>query len=577
MKKLKRNTETAQASTKGNDNEVITLTPGYIPHSKLLLLPQFEDAINEYLSACKEVYSEVQQCNIKSRCINFMKFLQNMGLSEVHDLEYENIRAYHVAFPHRERINRMLYESSVKLFLSHLADLGICSHGLGWFLHYLQSDRVMMANAVADIPSEIPNSTERNHLLLSAEEYRSLSGNLLSALKEERLNGSGITVYENAFKLHFIFLDINGLVYSLTRAIAWAEAAKGMGIFASSWPTVRRAMLLFDDYARTGVLVTSKSYLSKPSGFELLPEWCKIPITEFVRQREKTKMSPSTIKMDLISCTRFCAFLSKEGIDSFKNITATSVKDFNIQDMHKTAEGKGAYNSRIRKFLKFLAREGYVTNTSLHQALGGPAASSERIVITLNETEKQKLKAFNASAGSELEQRDKACILLGTEMGIRGSDIVNLRFSDINWKDRSIRFRQRKTGAEVWLAMPISVGNSIYHYLKDFRPREAKCDHIFVTTKAPYKNLAPISCSQALSRALPDRKVEGSGFHVTRKTFATERLRNNVDPDQIANAIGHATLNSMAPYLSLDDERMGLCPLSIEDLGIQVEGGFGND
>ena len=64
---------------------------------------------------------------------------------------------------------------------------------------------------------------------------------------------------------------------------------------------------------------------------------------------------------------------------------------------------------------------------------------------------------------------------------------------------------------------------------------------------------------------------------MTRKTFATERLRNNVDPDQIADAIGHATRNTITPYLSLDDERMGLCPLSIEGLGLQMKGGFGDD
>lgn len=407
------------------------------------------------------------------------------------------------------------------------------------------------------------------------EEYRNLSDALLSTLKEEHLSRNIITVYDNTFKLHFIFLDMNSLEYSSVRAIAWTEAAKW--VFKSSWPTMRRAMRLFDDYARTGVLVLGKSYISNLSGFDLLPKWCKTPITEFVGQREKAKMSQSTIHMDITSCVRFCEFLSKEGLVSFKDLTADAVKAFNVQDKHQTAQGKGAYNSRIRRFLKFLAREGHVTNVSLYQALGGPAASSEHIVITLNEAEKEALKEFNASAKSGLEIRDKACILLGTEMGIRGCDIVNLKFSDINWKDRSICFQQEKTRSEVRLAMPVSVGNAIYHYLKDGRPKEAKCNHIFVTAKPPYRKLAPFSCSQALCRALPGRKVDGSGFHVTRKTFATERLKNNVDPDQIANAMGHVNRDSLAPYLSLDDERMGLCPLSIEDLGIRMKGGFGDD
>jgi len=551
-----------------------TVSAEHMPHRKFILRTQFKDAVSEYLSTCKEVYSQTQQVSIKARCISFVRFLQNRGLAEASEIRYEDILAYHTDVPHKERNDRILYESSIKLFLSHLADKGVCSHGLGWFLHYLQSGRIVAADAVAEIPI-YPNSIERNPLLLSAEEYRSRFENLLTTLKADHLSGNMIAVYENAFKLHFIFLDMNNIDYSTARAIAWADAAKD--IFKSSWPTTRRAMRLFDDYARSGALVPGKAYTSNPNVFDLLPEWCKIPITEFVNQREKAKMSPSTIHMDVTSCARFCTFLSGEGIVSFKDLTAAAVKDFNIRDCHHTTEGKGAYNSRIRRFLKFLAREGYVANTSLYRALGCSAASSEHIVITLNETEKENLKAFNASAESELEQRDKACILLGTEMGIRGCDIVNLKFGDINWKDRSIRFQQQKTATEVWLAMPASVGNAIYRYLKDCRPRESKCDYIFVTTKAPYRKLSALSCGQAIRRALPDRKVEGSGFHVTRKTFATERLRNNVDPDQIANAMGHVTRESITPYLSLDDERMRLCPLSIEDLGLQIEGGFGDD
>ena len=428
---------------------------------------------------------------------------------------------------------------------------------------------------MTDTACMIPDPEGKKTLILSAEEYRNLSEDLLSVLKEEHLSRNIITVYENTFKLHFIFLDMNSLEFNSAGAIAWIEAAKG--VFKSSWPTMRRAMRLFDDYARTGVLVPGKSYTSNPSRFDLLPKWCKTPITEFLEQREKARMSPSAISMDIISCVRFCEFLSKEGLVSFKDLTAVAVKAFNIQDKHQSAKGKGAYNSRIRRFLKFLAREGYVTNASLYQALGGPTASSEHIVITLNEAEKEALKVFNASAKSRLELRDKACILLVTEMGIRGCDIVNLKFSDIGWKDRSIHFRQEKTGTEVCLAMPVSVGNAVYHYIKDGRPKEAKCDHIFVTTKPPYRKLTQLSCRYALCRALPDRKVAGSGFHVTRKTFATERLRNNVDPDQIANAMGHVTRDSLTPYLSLDDERMGLCPLSLEDLGIRMKGGFSDD
>ena len=574
MKKSKQSIEPDITCMKDAEYGADTVLPMHKAQRSTALLPQFENDINDYLRACNRIYSEIHQRTIKSRCAGFLRFLQNRGVTETSDISYEDIHTFHVDNPDKARINRMLYESSIKPFLSHLADRGICSPGLCWYLHYLQDGRIVTADAVAENQCKIPKLADKNPLPLTAAEYRSLSEDLLSVLKDDHLSAPVIAVSENTLKLHFIYLEMNSLVYSYEQAISWVYAVKEA--FKSSWPTAYRAVRLFDDYARTGILVHGKSYESKPKSFDLLPEWCKAPITEFLDQRIKAKMALSTTKMDLTTCVRFCAFLAEEGLNSFKDITPAIVKDFNIKDTHKTAAGKGAYNSRIRRFLKFLARKGYAANTALYQSLGGPAASSERIVITLNETEKGELKAFNASAESALEKRDKACVLLGTEMGIRGCDIVNLKFRDINWKDWSIRFQQEKTEAEVWLAMPVSVGNAIYQYLKESRPREVKCDNIFVTIKAPYRKLSPVTCGQTLRRALPDRKVEGSGFHVTRKTFATERLRNNVNPDQIANAIGHATLNSIAPYLSLDDGKMGLCPLSVEDFGLQMNGGFSN-
>lgn len=150
MEQFKQNKETVLSCI--DVYEVGTVLPKHMPHRKTKLLPQFEDEINEYLNACKETYSKIQQCNIKTRCTGFMRFLQNRGLTEVSALGYEDILAYHEDFPHKERVNRILYESSIKLFLSNLAVKERCSHGLGWFLHYLKSNRIMATDTVKDIP-----------------------------------------------------------------------------------------------------------------------------------------------------------------------------------------------------------------------------------------------------------------------------------------------------------------------------------------------------------------------------------------------------------------------------------------
>lgn len=62
---------------------------------------------------------------------------------------------------------------------------------------------------------------------------------------------------------------------------------------------------------------------------------------------------------------------------------------------------------------------------------------------------------------------------------------------------------------------------------------------------------------------LPDRKsVKHKGFHVTRRTFATNMLRSQSGIDAVMNALGHTDNTTVMKYLSFDSEGMGKCPLS---------------
>ena len=85
-------------------------------------------------------------------------------------------------------------------------------------------------------------------------------------------------------------------------------------------------------------------------------------------------------------------------------------------------------------------REGLLSSPSLHLALGYSAAPVETIVVTLTADEVETIRGFIRHAVRDLEIRDSAVILLGTEMGMRGSDIVALKMQDIDWKNRAIRF-----------------------------------------------------------------------------------------------------------------------------------------
>ena len=75
-----------------------------------------------------------------------------------------------------------------------------------------------------------------------------------------------------------------------------------------------------------------------------------------------------------------------------------------------------------------------------------------------------------------------------------------------------------------------------------------------------------------MKKAFPER--DSGGFHITRKTYATDRFRNGRGYSEVADLLGHTTPDTVHKYISLDEERMRLCPIPLSEAGIPLEGGF---
>ncbi len=73
---------------------------------------------------------------------------------------------------------------------------------------------------------------------------------------------------------------------------------------------------------------------------------------------------------------------------------------------------------------------------------------------------------------------------------------------------------------------------------------------------------------------MPERDAPGAGFHTTRRTFATQKLRQKVAPANIAELLGHRNEDSLDYYLSYDEENMRKCPLSPKERGIGLKEGI---
>ena len=61
---------------------------------------------------------------------------------------------------------------------------------------------------------------------------------------------------------------------------------------------------------------------------------------------------------------------------------------------------------------------------------------------------------------------------------------------------------------------------------------------------------------------------------MTRRTFATNLLKNHAGIDDVMDALGHRDPTSVMKYLLLDAERSRKCGLSLSGTGLMLERGL---
>ncbi len=544
-------------------------------YGKLKLEKPFEDAITIFMKLIEPSFSASKLENTYRRISLFFKYVQSKGVYRIEEISYELITAYHNELSYLKTNSRENEESVVHQMLHFLSDKGRISKGRYLHLYLLEIGHPMMLSSFSPDDYKRLEHLRNKSSILSSECFLQKGTELVNQYHSAGYVDALCKTAERTILYLYLFLDLNNLGYSPELANIWlnSDTTKKL-IVGSSWGTARRVLNVFKEMVLKGQIQFAKVYRGGISGLDEMPDWCKIPLMNFAKLRIKEKLKIGTVNNDIYSILRFLRFILQKGYQSFSEITGDDMAEFNLKDLHGSSGGKRACNARVRKFLKYLDHEGYASVENLSLLLPASVATKEKIVTIFTDEEIQKIRQYVDSARTPTEIRDSAIILLGCDMGIRGCDIVNLTLSDIDWKRQCIRFRQDKTDVDILLAMPTAVGNAIYKYLKDVRSRSTECDRLFISIHAPYKAITRCTCYEALHRILPNRSVAGSGFHTTRKTFSTNLFRNGVTPLLIADALGHTSVSSLTPYLSLDDQRMAICPLSLSELSIAMEGDF---
>ncbi|MDD5580996.1 MAG: tyrosine-type recombinase/integrase [Methylobacter sp.] len=148
--------------------------------------------------------------------------------------------------------------------------------------------------------------------------------------------------------------------------------------------------------------------------------------------------------------------------------------------------------------------------------------------------------------------RDKAILLLLVRLGLRASEVANLKLPDIDWFNGTF-IVIGKSRREAKLPLPQDVGDALLKYLNTARP-PVETNRIFLTAIAPWLPITRYVVKHVAAKAIRHAGVHAPSFgaHVLRHSAATAMLRQGASLQAIGEVLCHRSIETTAHYAKTD-------------------------
>jgi len=171
-----------------------------------------------------------------------------------------------------------------------------------------------------------------------------------------------------------------------------------------------------------------------------------------------------------------------------------------------------------------------------------------------------------ADRGHAVGKRDYAIILFAARLGLRASDIANLKFENIFWEQNTINLTQFKTGQKLELPLLAEVGNAIVDYLKYSRPKSDE-PFVFLCARSPFNSIHTPVVTKIVENTFAktgiNTKGRKHGPHALRHSLASRLLEKKTTLPVISEVLGHENTESTRFYLRVDLTSLRQCVLEV--------------
>lgn len=282
---------------------------------------------------------------------------------------------------------------------------------------------------------------------------------------------------------------------------------------------------------------------------------------KYLAEKQELRVRESTIKINRRILSQFIKSLYLNDVTSIDKLGINNILDF-ISSAQNLSSQRGYV---LRGFCRYLYNNQY-TEKNFEYVIGKiPSNSKEKLPSTYT-IEEIKIIETHIIRGRIGDKRNYAMFLLASRLGLRVSDITNLKFANINWESNTITIEQYKTKKEIELPLLVDVGNAIVDYIQTER-KVSDCEEVFLSLTPPYKPISRQTITTTIEKIIRDSGIDTAkrrfGMHAMRHTLAAQLLGNKAPISTISEILGHSSTQSTMNYLRIDVDKLTSCLLTV--------------
>ena len=265
---------------------------------------------------------------------------------------------------------------------------------------------------------------------------------------------------------------------------------------------------------------------------------------------KELNFSKNTIDSYRKDLADFFCFVNRQGID-YLSINRYDVRAYlKYLDELKLKNSTIARRiSAIRSFYNYLLSMGIISN-NIFNSIRNPKLEKRLPNYLSYEELGDILDSIDISAPTGI--RNRLLIEMFYATGCRVSELINIKMSDINFTNKSIRIMGKGSKERI-----VYYGDYAQIYLNMYLETEFNKDskYLFLNDK---KDAMSVQDVEVIIRYIV--KDLALKTHVTphtlRHTFATHLLNNGADIKSVQELLGHASLNTTGIYTHVSNERL---------------------